>query len=327
MNQQDILNRLSSFSLEKDKFIVINDSSLVLQGILDKTDIIHLSCSKETYQMIDWPEKLNFFGIIIKYKDEFELEYDLYNKKRSVMIEEFQCMNLDYCLEVKKSFNQKKDHKIIEKLDLYLCSLDNKRYEKDLYKKGIQLIGGVDEVGRGPLVGPVVAACCVLPQDFHLEGLTDSKKLSEKKRNVFFDYIKEHAIAYGIGASSPEIIDEINIYEATKLAMKEAIDKVRKQIPLEYVLIDAMPLNLDIPTNSIIKGDIKSISIAAASVLAKVTRDQMMYELDEKYPQYGFAQHKGYPTKKHVEAIRNYGLIEGYRKTYGPVKEVLERMK
>ncbi len=198
------------------------------------------------------------------------------------------------------------------------------KYEKELYKENYKLIGGVDEVGRGPLVGPVVAACCVLPEDFYLEGLTDSKKLSEKKRDTFFEYIKEHAIAYGIGVVSPERIDEINIYEASREAMIIAIKEVQKQIPLEVVLVDAMPLNIDIKSISIIHGDALSISIAAASVIAKVTRDKMMYELDEKYPEYGFASHKGYPTKKHIEAINKYGLIEGYRKTYGPVKKVLE---
>lgn len=208
------------------------------------------------------------------------------------------------------------DGDYMEKVDLY-------KYEHELYDKGIVYIGGVDEVGRGPLIGPVVAACCVLPQDFYLEGLTDSKKLSEKKRNIFFEYIKEHAIAYGIGIKSEKVIDEVNIYEATKLAMKDAIEEVRKQIPLEYVLIDAMPLDLDIPSNSIIKGDSKSISIAAASVLAKVTRDKMMYDLDKEYPLYGFGSHKGYPTKKHVEAIYKYGLIEGYRKTYRPIKDII----
>lgn len=205
--------------------------------------------------------------------------------------------------------------------------MDLYKYEKELYNKGIKYVAGVDEVGRGPLVGPVVAACVVLPIDFYLEGLTDSKKLSEKKRNIFNDYIKEHAIAYGIGVISPEKIDEVNIYEATKLAMKEAIDKVNKKIKLEHVLIDAMPLDIDIPTTSIIKGDSLSISIAAASVVAKVYRDSLMYELNEKYPMYGFDKHKGYPTKKHIEAINKYGLIEGYRKTYGPVKEVIERVK
>lgn len=198
------------------------------------------------------------------------------------------------------------------------------KYEKECYQKNYTLIGGVDEVGRGPLVGPVVAACCVLPKDFYLEGLTDSKKLSEKKRNLFFEYIKEHAIAYGIGVVSPERIDEINIYNASKEAMIKAIKEVQNQISLEIVLVDAMPLDLDIPSISIIHGDALSISIAAASVLAKVTRDQMMYELDEKYPMYGFGNHKGYPTKKHIEALEKYGLIDGYRKTYGPVKKILE---
>lgn len=211
--------------------------------------------------------------------------------------------------------------------NLYGDNMDLWEYENKLYKQGINYIGGVDEVGRGPLVGPVVAACCVLPKDFVLEGLTDSKKLSEKKRNVFFDYIKDNCICYGIGVVEPEIIDEVNIYQATKIAMKKAISKVEEQIDLEHVLIDAMPLDLDIPTTSIIKGDSKSISIAAASVLAKVTRDSMMYELDKKYPQYGYASHKGYPTKKHLEAIHKYGLIEGYRKTYGPVREILEGEK
>ena len=211
--------------------------------------------------------------------------------------------------------------------NLYGDNVDLWEYENKLYKQGINYIGGVDEVGRGPLVGPVVAACCVLPKDFVLEGLTDSKKLSEKKRNVFFDYIKDNCICYGIGIVEPEIIDEVNIYQATKIAMKQAISKVEEQIDLEHVLIDAMPLDLDIPTTSIIKGDSKSISIAAASVLAKVTRDSMMYELDKKYPQYGYASHKGYPTKKHLEAIHKYGLIEGYRKTYGPVREILEGEK
>ena len=141
---------------------------------------------------------------------------------------------------------------------------------------------------------------------------------------MFYDYIINNSLAYGVGIVSPEEIDEINIYEASRKAMIIAINKVRKQINLEHVLIDAMPINLDIPTTSIIKGDAKSISIAAASVIAKVTRDSMMYELDEKYPMYGFASHKGYPTKKHIEAIHKYGLIDGYRKSYGPVKEVLD---
>ena len=202
--------------------------------------------------------------------------------------------------------------------------MDMYAFENELYQKGINYIGGVDEVGRGPLIGPVVASCVVLPKDFILEGLTDSKKLSEKKRNNFYDYIIDNCVAYGIGIVSPEEIDKINIYEASRKAMIIAINKVREQINLEHVLIDAMPIDIDVPTTSIIKGDAKSISIAAASVVAKVTRDKMMYELDEKYRMYGFASHKGYPTKRHIEAIHKYGLIEGYRKTYGPVKEVID---
>ena len=202
--------------------------------------------------------------------------------------------------------------------------MDLYKYENELYDKGITYIGGVDEVGRGPLNGPVVASCVVLPKNFVLDGLTDSKKLSERKRNLFYDYIINNCVAYGIGEVSAERIDKINIYEASREAMIIAINKVREQINLEHVLIDAMPINLDIPTTSIIKGDAKSISIAASSVVAKVTRDRLMYELDKKYPEYGYASHKGYPTKKHIEAIHKYGLIDGYRKTYGPVKELLE---
>ena len=204
--------------------------------------------------------------------------------------------------------------------------MDLYKYEKELYKDGIDYIGGVDEVGRGPLVGPVVTACVVLPKDFVLEGLTDSKKLSEKKRDLFYDYIVNHCLAYGIGIVDADVIDEINIYEATKKAMIMAIEEVKGKIDLQHVLIDAMPLDIDIPTTSIIKGDAKSISIAAASVVAKVTRDRMMYELDKKYPQYGFGKHKGYPTKAHVEAINKYGLIDGYRKTYGPVRDVISKL-
>ena len=202
--------------------------------------------------------------------------------------------------------------------------MDLYEYENALYEEGINYIGGVDEVGRGPLIGPVVACCCVLPKDFKLEGLNDSKKLSEKKREAYAPYIKEHAIAYALGIVSPEEIDEINIYEASRKAMMIAISDVRKQIDLQHVLVDAMPLpDLDINSTSIIKGDSKSISIAAASVIAKVTRDEMMIELDKKYPEYGFKDHKGYPTKKHIEAINKYGLIDGYRKSYGPVKKII----
>lgn len=202
---------------------------------------------------------------------------------------------------------------------------DNYKYERELREKGITLIAGVDEVGRGPLVGPVVAACCILPEEFHLDGLTDSKKLSEKKRDYFFKEIKKQAISYGIGIIDEKKIDEVNIYEATKLAMKEAINNMN--VKPEHILIDAMPLELEIPTTSIIKGDLKSITISAASVLAKVTRDRMLVELDEKYPMYDFRHNKGYPTKKHLAAIAEYGIIDEHRRSYGPVKDYLEEKK
>lgn len=204
-------------------------------------------------------------------------------------------------------------------------NFDNYKYERELRKNNIKLIAGVDEVGRGPLVGPVVAACVVLPEKFFLDGLTDSKKLSEKKREFFFDEIKKQAIGIGIGIISEKIIDEINIYEATKLAMKDAINDCMNNCKIEHVLIDAMPLDLDIPTTSIIKGDLKSTTISAASVIAKVTRDRMLDDLDKKYPMYEFKNNKGYPTKKHIEAIEKYGIIAEHRKSYGPVKKYLER--
>ena len=199
---------------------------------------------------------------------------------------------------------------------------DMLKYEKELYDQGIELIAGTDEVGRGPLVGPVVAAAVILPKGYNLEGLDDSKKLTEKKRDKFFDIIMEEAVSVGIGIVDAKTIDEINILEASRLAMKLAIENL--SIKPEHVLSDAMKLtNIDIPYTDIIHGDALSLSIAAASVIAKVTRDREMYELDSKYPSYGFKNHKGYPTKKHIEAINKYGLIDGYRKTYGPVKDII----
>lgn len=199
------------------------------------------------------------------------------------------------------------------------------RYESELIEKGLTLIAGVDEVGRGPLVGPVVTAAVILPLNYKLDGLTDSKKLSEKKRDKFYEIIMHDAISVSIGMKDEKVIDEVNIYEATKLAMIEAINHL--SVKPEHVLIDAMPLDINIPTTSIIKGDAKSLSIAAASVIAKVTRDKMMYELDKKYPMYNYKKNKGYPTKEHIEAINKYGIIDGYRLTYGPVKDYLEKTK
>ena len=206
-----------------------------------------------------------------------------------------------------------------------MISINNYEYEKKLIDNGITLIAGVDEVGRGPLVGPVVVAAVILPVNYKLEGLTDSKKLSIKKREYFYDIIMKDAIAVSIALESEKVIDEINIYEATKRAMKKAINGLN--IKPEHFLIDAMKLDIDIPSTSIIKGDLKSMTISAASVIAKVTRDRMMIELDKKYPEYNFKKNMGYGTKEHLNAIEEYGIIPEHRKSYGPVKEYLEKNK
>ena len=197
-------------------------------------------------------------------------------------------------------------------------------YEDKLYEQGIKLIGGIDEVGRGPLIGPVVTACVILPKDYVLEGLTDSKKLSEKKREKFYDILMKDAISIGIGIVDEKEIDKVNIYQATKEAMAQAVDNMK--IKPEHILVDAMPLELDIPTTSIIKGDAKSITIAAASVIAKVTRDRMLDELDKIYPMYDLKHNKGYPTKKHLEAISKYGITKYHRLSYGPVAKYKDKI-
>ena len=184
-----------------------------------------------------------------------------------------------------------------------------KEFENELYNNEINFIAGIDEVGRGPLVGPVVTAAVILPKDFYDERINDSKKLTEKKRELLYDVIMENALSVGIGISSPEVIDEINILNATKKAMIEAINNL--SIKPEHLLIDAVKLDIDIPQTSIIKGDAKSQSIASASIIAKVTRDRMMVELDKKYPMYDFKHNKGYGTKKHIEAIEKYGAWKG----------------
>lgn len=199
--------------------------------------------------------------------------------------------------------------------------VDLLHYEKELYKEGFNLIAGTDEVGRGPLVGPVVAAAVILPKNYQLEGLNDSKKLSEKKRKEYYNILIKEAISYGIGIVEAKVIDEINIYEASRKAMLEAINNL--SVKPDYVLSDAMPLPIK-TSKSIIHGDALSLSIAAASVIAKVTRDEMMYELDKKYPEYGFKNHKGYPTKKHLENIQKYGILDNYRFSYKPVKALVE---
>ena len=191
-----------------------------------------------------------------------------------------------------------------------------KEFENELYESGIKYIAGIDEVGRGPLVGPVVTAAVILPKDFYDERINDSKKLTEKKRELLYDVIMENAVSVGIGISSEDVIDDINILEATKKAMIEAVNNL--SVKPEHLLIDAVKLNVDIPQTSIIKGDAKSESIAAASIIAKVTRDRMMVELDREHPEYDFKHNKGYGTKKHIDAIEKYGLLKEHRKTFAP---------
>lgn len=201
--------------------------------------------------------------------------------------------------------------------------MNNYEFETKYYNQGIEYIAGVDEVGRGPLAGPVVAAAVIMPKGFYIEGITDSKKLSEKKRNEFEKLILEKAISVGISFMSEKVIDEINIYEASRKAMIDAISKLNP-IP-EIVLVDAMPLDIEVKTESIIKGDEKSFMIACASIVAKQTRDRFMDELALKYPEYGFEKHKGYPTKYHKEALKKYGVLDIHRRTYKPVQEILEK--
>ena len=201
--------------------------------------------------------------------------------------------------------------------------LEMKKGEEILRQEGYTYLAGVDEVGRGPLAGPVVTACVVLPEDFDLLGVDDSKKVTEKRRKELMPLIKEKALAYGLGMASEKVIDEVNILEATKGAMKMAIVQADRMLRektgegLSMVLIDAVHLDgLDVPQRSIIKGDATCISIAAASILAKVTRDDMMVEYAKEYPWYAFESNKGYGTAAHYEGIRSHGLCPIHRRSF-----------
>lgn len=187
-------------------------------------------------------------------------------------------------------------------------------YERKAFADGYKVIGGIDEAGRGPLAGPVVAACCVLDPEVKILGLDDSKKLSEKKREALFDEIRDKALGFEIAVIGPDVIDEINILEATKMAMRQCVDKIETKPDL--LLVDAVKLDCNVPVIPIIKGDAKSDSIAAASILAKVTRDRIMVQYGGEYPQYGFEKHKGYGTRDHYKAIREYGITPIHRRTF-----------
>ncbi len=198
----------------------------------------------------------------------------------------------------------------MEKLSLQ----EKLKYELECLSQGYKYIAGVDEVGRGPLAGPVVCAAVIMPIDDLIEGIDDSKKLSEKKRNMLSDLIKQKAICYNIEEISPEKIDEINILEATKLCMKNALEGL--SIKPDVALIDALKLDIDIPVINIIKGDFLSYSIGAASIIAKVYRDNLMVQMAEKYPQYSFEKHKGYGTAAHISAIKEFGATPIHRRSF-----------
>ena len=194
--------------------------------------------------------------------------------------------------------------------------INNREYENDLEKQGIKFIAGVDEVGRGPLAGPVVCACVILPKDYYNEEINDSKKISEKKREMLYDVIIEEAISYSVAIIGQDVIDEINILNATKQGVTQVIEEL--DVKPDLILVDALT-HIDtkgIPYDSIIKGDAKCYNIAAASILAKVTRDRIMRQWDEIYPEYGFEKHKGYGTKAHIEVIKSNGICPIHRRSF-----------
>jgi ribonuclease HII len=194
-------------------------------------------------------------------------------------------------------------------------------YEEACYKQGKRYIAGIDEVGRGPLAGPVVAAAVILPKGYRLHGINDSKKISEKKREALYHQIIKDAVDYRVFLVDPAEIDRINIYQAAKLAMTEAITELQT-VP-DHLLIDAMDIPIAIEQTKIIKGDEKSITIAAASIIAKVTRDNYMKKVDEQYPEYGFKNHMGYGTKEHLEALQKFGATKHHRISFNPVGEYI----
>ena len=217
---------------------------------------------------------------------------------------------------------EKRKRAIQAELDEELRLEQMLRYEKELYKTGFRAIAGIDEVGRGPLAGPVVAAAVILPPGCKIKGLNDSKKIPKKKHQEIYQAVLDKALAVGIGLIDNEIIDQVNIYEATKLAMKDALSKLC--LKPDSLLIDAMKLDVDIPQESIIKGDANSLSIAAASIVAKVTRDKLMTDYDKKFPGYDFSQNAGYGTMRHLQGLERNGVTPIHRKTFEPIKSMYE---
>ncbi len=199
------------------------------------------------------------------------------------------------------------------------------RYEKELYQQGYQAIAGIDEVGRGPLAGPVVTACVILPKNCKIKHLNDSKKIPKKHHEEIYQEILARALGIGIGIVDNNVIDQINIYEATKVGMLQAINQLKGVVTKpDYLLIDAMHLETSIPQQSLIKGDANSLSIAAASIVAKVTRDRMMADYANDYPGYAFEKNVGYGTKEHLEGLKKYGITPIHRKTFEPIKSMLK---
>lgn len=282
---------MDKFEIEKEIIkedgIIIGEAALVMHGVIKECSSVCVSDNNYSYDNIDG----------------------------------YRVESLDSLINTIKSKS------LINKINVFIRKDNNRSYEDELEGIGINYIAGVDEVGRGPLIGDVVCSCVVLPKSFKIDGLTDSKKLSEEKRNYYYDIICNNALGIGIGRCSSIEIDKYNIYEATKIAMKRAIDDCLTKCKIEHVLIDAMKLDIDIPSTSIVKGDLLSISISAASIIAKVTRDRDMYELDKKYPMYNFKNNKGYPTKDHIKAIEEYGILDCHRRSYGPVKSYLDKEK
>ena len=246
-------------------------------------------------------------------------------KQELALIEDLNSSQFDKYLQDKRIGAQKAVES--RKRQLFALKKENERlenllfFERELYQKGYKQIAGIDEVGRGPLAGPVIAAAVILPENCKIPHLNDSKQIPKSKHEEIYEAVMKEALAVGIGSCSESVIDEINIYQASKRAMVEAVSKL--EINPDYLLIDAMKLEMKTPEISLIKGDARSMSIAAASIVAKVTRDRLMQDYAQIYPGYDFEHNVGYGTKKHLEGLKNLGLTPIHRKTFSPVASYL----